>query len=145
MNTAVRLPEASRAYRWTSAGLGKEAMAGNGLDLLTRVIGTASGSGGLISGFAYYEVGKVVFDTWVARGHDVVFAKNTRMEIELAQKQMSVQNLRERVQQKYHVVLDDIRSGFWGYRRAVHAVGGQGVEDVGHRDNARCQRDGLAG
>jgi len=51
----------------TGAGLIKEAMTSNGLDLLTRVIGTASGSGGLISGFAYYEVGKVVFDTWIAR------------------------------------------------------------------------------
>jgi hypothetical protein len=70
----------------TGAGLIKEAMTSNGLDLLTRVIGTAAGSGGLISGFAYYEVGKVVFDTWIARGHEVVFAKNTRLEIELAQR-----------------------------------------------------------
>ena len=31
-------------------------------------------------------------------------------EVELAQKNMAVQNLRERVQQKYHVKLDDIRS-----------------------------------
>jgi hypothetical protein len=70
----------------TGAGLVKEAMTSNGLDLLTRVIGTAAGNGGLISGFAYYEVGKVVFDTWIARGHEVVFAKNTRLEIELAQR-----------------------------------------------------------
>jgi cytoskeletal protein CcmA (bactofilin family) len=70
----------------TGAGLIKEAMTSNGLDLLTRVIGTASANAGLISGFAYYEVGKVVFDTWVARGHEVVFAKNTRLEIELAQR-----------------------------------------------------------
>jgi len=32
------------------------------------------------------------------------------LEIELAQKNMSVQNLREKVQQKYHLNLDDIRS-----------------------------------
>ena len=32
------------------------------------------------------------------------------IEVELAQKNMSVQNLRERVQQKYHLNLDDIRS-----------------------------------
>jgi chromosome segregation protein len=32
------------------------------------------------------------------------------VEIELAQRNMSVQNLRERIQQKYHIVLDDIRS-----------------------------------
>jgi hypothetical protein len=70
----------------TGAGLLKEAMTSNGLDLLTRVIGTASSNAGLISGFAYYEVGKVVYDTWIARGHEVVFAKNTRLEIELAQR-----------------------------------------------------------
>jgi hypothetical protein len=70
----------------TGAGLVREAMTSNGLDLLTRVIGTAASNGGLISGFAYYEVGKVVFDTWIARGHEVAFAKNTRLEIELAQR-----------------------------------------------------------
>jgi chromosome segregation protein len=32
------------------------------------------------------------------------------IEVELAQKNMSVQNLRERIQQKYHINLDDIRS-----------------------------------
>jgi chromosome segregation protein len=32
------------------------------------------------------------------------------LEVELAQKSMSVQNLRERIQQKYHVNLDDVRS-----------------------------------
>jgi chromosome segregation protein len=32
------------------------------------------------------------------------------LEVELAQKNMAVQNLRERVQQKYHVNLEDIRS-----------------------------------
>ncbi|MGN6553117.1 MAG: chromosome segregation protein SMC [Verrucomicrobiota bacterium] len=32
------------------------------------------------------------------------------LEVELAQKNMSVQNLRERIQQKYHVNLDDLRS-----------------------------------
>ena len=32
------------------------------------------------------------------------------LEVELAQKNMSVQNLRERIEQKYHVKLDDVRS-----------------------------------
>jgi chromosome segregation protein len=36
--------------------------------------------------------------------------KRGALEVELAQKNMSVQNLRERVQQKYHVSLDSIRS-----------------------------------
>jgi hypothetical protein len=70
----------------TGVGLVREAMTSNGLDLLTRVVGTAASNGGLITGFAYYEVGKIVYDTWIARGHEVVFAKNTRLEIELAQR-----------------------------------------------------------
>jgi hypothetical protein len=70
----------------TGAGLVREAMSSNGLDLLARIVGTASSNGGLISGFAYYEAGKVVFDTWIARGHEVAFAKNTRLEIELSQR-----------------------------------------------------------
>ena len=70
----------------TGAGLIREALTSNGFDLLTRVVGTASANGGLITGFAYYEVGKIVFDTWIARGHEVVFARNTRLEIELAQR-----------------------------------------------------------
>jgi hypothetical protein len=70
----------------TGAGLAREALSSNGFDLLTRVVGTAASNGSLISGFAYYEVGKIVYDTWIARGHEVVFAKNTRLEIELAQR-----------------------------------------------------------
>jgi hypothetical protein len=70
----------------TGVGLVREALSSNGLDLLTRIVGTASSNGGLVSGFAYYEVGKIVYDTWIARGHEVVFAKNTRLEIELAQR-----------------------------------------------------------
>jgi hypothetical protein len=71
----------------TGATLIHEAMATNGMDLITRVIGTvSSNAGGLVSGFAYYEAGKVVYDSFIARGHEVVFAKNTRMEIELAQR-----------------------------------------------------------
>ena len=43
----------------TGGGLIKEALTSNGLDLLTLIVGTAASNGGLISGFAYYEVGKV--------------------------------------------------------------------------------------
>jgi hypothetical protein len=68
------------------SGFAREALAGNGLDMLTRVVGTAFSNGGLVTGFGYYEMGKVVFDQWIARGHDVVFARNTRLEIELAQR-----------------------------------------------------------
>jgi hypothetical protein len=69
-----------------TTGTVREALAGNGLDLLTRTIGTVFSDGGLVTGFAYYEAGKIVFDQWIARGHDVVFENNTRLEIELSQR-----------------------------------------------------------
>ncbi|HWQ93822.1 MAG TPA: chromosome segregation protein SMC, partial [Clostridia bacterium] len=37
-------------------------------------------------------------------------AQRGALEVELAQKQMAVQNLRERIQQKYHVNIDEVRS-----------------------------------
>jgi chromosome segregation protein len=36
--------------------------------------------------------------------------QRSHIEVELAQKEMSAQNLRERIQQKYHINLDDVRS-----------------------------------
>jgi len=42
--------------------------------------------------------------------HSELQQQKTTLEVELAQKQMSVQNLRERIQQKYQVNLDDVRS-----------------------------------
>jgi hypothetical protein len=69
----------------TGSSLIREAMASNGLNALTEVLGTAISSAGLINGFGYYEAGKVIFDQWIGRGHDVTFARNTRIEIALTQ------------------------------------------------------------
>ena len=44
------------------------------------------------------------------RRHSEIQQQRGTLEVELAQKNMSVQNLRERIQQKYHLNLDDIRS-----------------------------------
>jgi chromosome segregation protein len=44
------------------------------------------------------------------RGLTEIQERRSGLEIELAQKTMSVQNLRDRIQQKYHLRLDDIRS-----------------------------------
>lgn len=67
-------------------GLMREALASNGMDLVTQVLATAFSNGGLTTGFTYYEAGKVVFDEWIGPGHNVVFPRNTRIEIELAQR-----------------------------------------------------------
>ncbi|WCJ60428.1 chromosome segregation protein SMC [Fontisphaera persica] len=42
--------------------------------------------------------------------HSEMQQQKAALEVELAQKEMSVQNLRERIQQKYQVNLDDVRS-----------------------------------
>lgn len=42
--------------------------------------------------------------------HGDLQTQKSALEVELAQKQMAVQNLRERIQQKYQVNLDDVRS-----------------------------------
>lgn len=83
--TPVSLGSLAAVGGHAGSDLLRDAVSGNGMDALTEVVGTAISSAGLISGFTYYEVGKVVFDQWIARGHDVVFAKNTRIEIELNQ------------------------------------------------------------
>jgi hypothetical protein len=73
-----------------AGGLLQDALTSNGMDAVTEVVGTAISSAALISGFTYYEAGKVVFDQWIGRGHDVVFARNTRIEIALTQHENSV-------------------------------------------------------
>lgn len=68
----------------TGAGVVAEVTTGNGMDLVTRVIGSLAADGGVVSGIGYYEAGKIVYDQWIGRGHEVSFARNTRLEIELA-------------------------------------------------------------
>jgi hypothetical protein len=70
----------------TGSTLMREALTSNGMDLVTQACGTAFSVGGLTTGFTYYEASKVVFDEWINRGHNVVFARNTRIEIQLAQR-----------------------------------------------------------
>ncbi len=88
--TPVSLGSLAAVSGHAGGGLVRDAFTSNGMDAVTEVVGTAISSAGLISGFTYYEVGKVVFDQWIGRGQDVVFAKNTRIEIALTQHENSV-------------------------------------------------------
>ena len=56
----------------------------NGFGLPARVLSILFVSGTTISVFAYYAVGQSVTRRWIMRGHEVVFAKNTRMELSVA-------------------------------------------------------------
>ncbi len=56
----------------------------NGFGLPARILSILFVSGTTISVFAYYAVGQSVTRRWIMRGHEVVFAKNTRMELAVA-------------------------------------------------------------
>jgi hypothetical protein len=57
------------------------ATASNSFGLVGRVAGAAAGSPEIAAGIGYYTAAREVYSTWVARGRDVSFAQNTRIEI----------------------------------------------------------------
>lgn len=56
----------------------------NGFGLPARIISILFVTPAAISGFAYYALGQSLTRRWVLRGHEVVFAKNTRMQLAIA-------------------------------------------------------------
>lgn len=56
----------------------------NGFGLPARILSILFVSGTTISVFAYYSAGQSVARRWIMRGHQVVFAKNTRMQLAIA-------------------------------------------------------------
>jgi hypothetical protein len=56
----------------------------NGFGLPARILSILFVSGTAISVFAYYAAGQSVVRRWIMRGHQVVFAKNTRMQLAIA-------------------------------------------------------------
>lgn len=56
----------------------------NGFGLPARILSILFVSGTTISVFAYYAAGQSVIRRWIMHGHEVVFAKNTRMELAVA-------------------------------------------------------------
>jgi hypothetical protein len=57
------------------------AVSSNGFGIVGRVIGMAASSRNVAAGIGFYGVALSVYDLWLARGHNVVFAKETRIEI----------------------------------------------------------------
>lgn len=56
----------------------------NGFGIVARVASLALVTPTVTAGFAYYALSKSITRRWVMRGHDVVFAKNTRMEMNIS-------------------------------------------------------------
>jgi hypothetical protein len=63
--------------------IGGDAVASNGFGLVGRIAGIAGGSPNLALGIGYYAVATSSYDSFIAKGPDVVFPRNTRLEIQL--------------------------------------------------------------
>ena len=57
-------------------------VASNGFGLVGRVVGVAVGNRSVAAGLGYYAAALSFYDNFLHKGHDVVFPKDTRVEIE---------------------------------------------------------------
>jgi hypothetical protein len=63
--------------------VGGDAVASNGFGLVGRIAGIAGGSPELAMGIGYYAAALSSYDSFIAKGQDVTFPRNTRLEIQL--------------------------------------------------------------
>ncbi len=61
---------------------GQTAIASNGFGLVGRIVGIAAGNRNLAAGLGYYAAGLSFYDNFLHSGRDVVFPRDTRIEIE---------------------------------------------------------------
>jgi hypothetical protein len=64
----------------------KNGVVSNGFGLAARIVTMAASNRSIATGFAYYALTKSVYKRWIAKGHEVSFPKDTRLEIELAER-----------------------------------------------------------
>jgi hypothetical protein len=57
------------------------ALAANGFGIVGRVVGMAASSRNVAGAIGVYGAAVSVYDLWLARGHNIVFEKNTRIEV----------------------------------------------------------------
>jgi hypothetical protein len=55
--------------------------ASNGFGLIGRVVGVAAGNYNVAAGLGYYAAALSIYENFLRPGRDVVFPKNTRIEI----------------------------------------------------------------
>ena len=72
---------ASHALDDDSNQAGSAATGSNGLGFVGRIVGIASGTRDVAAGIGFYGTALSVYDHWIAKGKDVVFVKDTRLEI----------------------------------------------------------------
>ena len=72
---------AGRAFDDDGSAAANGAVASNGFGIVGRVVGIVASSRNVAAGIGIYGAALSFYDLWLARGHNVVFVKNTRVEI----------------------------------------------------------------
>ena len=72
---------AGRALDQDGSLAGNSAVASNGFGFIGRIVGIVVGSRNVAAGIGFYAAGLSVYERWLVRGQNVVFAKNTRIEV----------------------------------------------------------------
>jgi hypothetical protein len=72
---------AGRAFDDDGSQAFNNGVASNGFGIVGRVVGIAASSRNVAAGIGIYGAALSFYDLWLARGHNVVFVKNTRIEI----------------------------------------------------------------
>jgi hypothetical protein len=72
---------ASRGLDNDGSQAGNGAVASNGFGIVGRIVGIAASSRSVAAGIGFYGAALAVYDVFLARGHNVVFVKNTRIEV----------------------------------------------------------------
>jgi hypothetical protein len=73
---------ASRAFDQDGNLTAQTGVASNGFGLVGRIVGMAVGSRNIAAGIGFYAAGLSFYDNFLRSGSDVVFPKDTRIEIE---------------------------------------------------------------
>jgi len=72
---------AGRALDDDGSLAGNSAVASNGFGIVGRVVGIVAGSRNLAAGIGFYAAALSFYDRFVAKGKDVVFSEDTRIEV----------------------------------------------------------------
>ena len=66
------------------AGAAESGAYSNGFGIVARVVGFVAVTPAVSAGFAFFSAGKSMTRRWLMPGHNIVFEKNTRMELSIA-------------------------------------------------------------
>ncbi len=69
---------------------GKNFVGANGFGLIGNIIGLAGGAPKVASGIGFYGAATAFYRRWIARGHEVTFAKDTRLVLQTTPRNSAV-------------------------------------------------------